>query len=169
MSSEESEVEEDSASGSRTFLRIRGFPWRSLRLQRFFDTLDEEDKIDNAQRPRRGVGRKERFAGPPQEGILLPPKGVASWMISKRWMRMMQTSHAEVLGMLKDIVVDPVGFSWSQFHVLWEESEDDADGWHEMGHHVPNPAQNDLHYSLRPDGTATPSITSSSLQNAFLM
>ncbi|KAF9247344.1 hypothetical protein BU15DRAFT_84857 [Melanogaster broomeanus] len=123
MSSEESEVEEDSMNGSRsTLLRLRGFPWRSLRLQRFFDSLDEEDKIDNAQRPRRGVGRKERFAGPPKEGFLLPPKGVSSWMISKRWMNVMQTSHAEVLGMLKDLVVDPVGFDWSRFHVLGEEN-----------------------------------------------
>ncbi|KIJ70102.1 hypothetical protein HYDPIDRAFT_172008 [Hydnomerulius pinastri MD-312] len=165
MSSEESEVEEDSASGSRSTLRIRGFPWRSLRLQHFFDILDEGDKHNNAQRPRRGVGRKERYAGPPKEGFILPPHGVASWMISKRWMSMMQISHAEVLGMLKNIIVDPGGFDWNQFHALGEESEDER--WLEMGHHVPHPTQNTLHYSLQPDGTGIPAATSSSLQNAL--
>ncbi|KAH0839921.1 hypothetical protein J3R83DRAFT_873 [Lanmaoa asiatica] len=127
MSSEESEVEEDIGAGTRTTLfRLRGFPWRSLRLQRFFDALDEEDKADNAQRPRRGVGRRERFPGPPQEGILVPPKGVASWMISKQWIRMMDASHAEVLAMLKEVVVDPAGFDWEQISVLGEESGEEG-------------------------------------------
>lgn len=125
MSSEESEVEEDDGSGTRTtFFRIRGFPWRSLRLQRFFDALDEEDRVDNTQRPRRGVGRKERFPGRVKEGILIPPKGVASWMISKRWMEMMEGSHGgEVVGLLKEVVVEPVGFDWGRFDMLGEESE----------------------------------------------
>lgn len=121
MSSEESEVEEDTATGTRTtFFRIRGFPWRSLRLQRLFDALDEEDKADNTQRPRRGVGRRERVPGPAKEGILVPPQGVASWMISKRWMRMMEGSHSEVAGMLKEVVVDAAGMDVG---VLGEESE----------------------------------------------
>ncbi|KAF8138462.1 hypothetical protein EV363DRAFT_1393914 [Boletus edulis] len=124
MSSEESEVEEDAATGTRTTIfRIRGFPWRSLRLQRFFDVLDEEDKVENAQRPRRGVGRRERFSGPAKEGVMVPPRGVASWMISKGWLRVMAASHGEVVGMLQEIIVDPVGFDWTQFEVLGEESE----------------------------------------------
>lgn len=113
MSSEESEVEEETGT---TFFRIRGFPWRSLRLQRFFDALDEEDKVDNTQRPRRGVGRRERIRGPAKEGILVPPKGVASWMISKGWVRMMEVSHGEN-------VVDPSGFEWGQSDLLGPESE----------------------------------------------
>jgi len=84
-------------------------------------------------------------------------------MISKRWISTMQISHAEVLGMLKDLVVDPVGFDWSQFHVLGEESDHE---WPEMEHHVPNPAQNGMHHSLQPNGTATPSMAN---QNAYLM
>jgi len=125
MSSEESEVDEDAATGMRTtFFRIRGIAWRSLRLQRFFDVLDEEDKADNMQRPRRGVGRKERIPGLPKEGMLVPPKGVASWMISKQWIHLTQRSHEEVLCMLKEIVVDPAGFDWGQFHnILGEESD----------------------------------------------
>ncbi|KAG6333666.1 hypothetical protein ID866_5424 [Astraeus odoratus] len=115
MSSEESEIEEDSPSGTRTIvLRIRGCPWRSLRLQHFFDVLDQEDKVVNAQKPRRGVGRKERYRGPPKDGLSLPPKGVASWMISKRWMAMIRRSHSEVLEMIKDVIVDTEGFDWSK-------------------------------------------------------
>lgn len=117
MSSEESEVDEETGT---TSFRIRGFTWRSLRLQRFFDALDEEDKVDNTQRPRRGVGRRERMRGPAKEGILVPPKGVASWMISKRWVRTMEGSHGEVVGMLKEVVVDRAGFD---VDVLGDESE----------------------------------------------
>lgn len=124
MSSEESEEEEDAARGMRTTIfRIRGFTWRSLRLQRFFDALDEEDKADNEQRPRRGVGRRERFGGPPKDGILIPPKGIASWMISKRWVRDMAASHGEVVGILKEVVVDPAGFDCVGYGVLGDESE----------------------------------------------
>lgn len=125
MSEEESEWEEDTVTGTRTTIfRIRGFPWRSLRLQRFFDALDEEDKVDNTQRPRRGVGRRERFRGPPQEGMLMPPKGAASWMIGRGWLRTMEEgTHGDVVGMLKEVVVDPAGFDWGEFEVLGGESE----------------------------------------------
>lgn len=122
MSSEESEEEEDAETGIRTTLfRVRGFPWRSVRLQRFFDRLDEEDKVDNAQRPRRGVGRRERVAGPPKEGMLVPPKGVASWMVSKRWLGAV---GGEVGGLVQEAVVDPGGFDWGRtgFAGLGEES-----------------------------------------------
>ncbi|KAH7887617.1 hypothetical protein F5I97DRAFT_1861597 [Phlebopus sp. FC_14] len=167
MSSEESEFEEDHDNGSRSmFLRTRGLPWRSLRLQRLFDILDKEDRQDNAQKPRRGVGRKERYVGPPKEGLLLPPKGVASWMVSKRWLNVMRTSHVEVVGMLEDIVTDPVGFDWTQFHALGEESEDD--GWLEMGRRMTDMSQGAPHYGLGQDETITTSpTTSSSLVNAL--
>lgn len=128
MSSEESEVETDSTGELRTVvLRVRGYSWRSVRLQRFFDALDTQDRETNAQKPRRGVGRKERYRGPPKEHLVLPPKGVASWMISKRWMGYVQESHSEVLGMLKGVAVDPDGFDWSYLHPLGDESGDE--GW----------------------------------------
>ena len=123
MSSEESEEEEDAATGARTTLfRIRGLPWRSVRLQRFFEILDEEDKVDNAQRPRRGVGRRERVAGPPKEGMLVPPRGVASWMVSKRWLGAV---GGEVGGMVAEAVVDLAGFDsdGARFDGLGAESE----------------------------------------------
>lgn len=114
MSSEESSEEEDAATGTRTTIfRIRGFPWRSVRLQRFFEVLDEGDKMENGQRARRGVGRRERYAGPAKEGLVVPPKGVASWMISKGWV----ARHGE---MLRDVVVDVGGVDLG---VLGEESE----------------------------------------------
>ncbi|KAH7914392.1 hypothetical protein BJ138DRAFT_1143932 [Hygrophoropsis aurantiaca] len=155
MSSEESELDEGIDSGRSIFLRTRGFSWRSTRMQRFFDTLDEEERFDQAQRPKRGGGRKERFVGPVKDGIILPPKGVASWMISKRWMSMMQTLHPEILGMLKEIVVDPPGFDWSQFHALGEESEDEGRldmGLYSISSEVPSSAT---------------TISSSSLVNAL--
>ncbi|KAI6047444.1 hypothetical protein EDC04DRAFT_2623348 [Pisolithus marmoratus] len=130
MSEEESEVEEDPAGGTRTaVLRVRGCPWRSLRLQRFFDILDREDKVAAAQKPRRGLGRKERCRGPSKEGIILPPKGVASWMISRRWMMMIQASHSEVLDRLKNDIVDTDGFDWNQVPQMSVESDDE--GWAE--------------------------------------
>ncbi|KAG2152389.1 hypothetical protein BD769DRAFT_1594227 [Suillus cothurnatus] len=166
MSSEESEIEEDLVVSSRTTsLRVRGFPWRSTRLLRFFDILDDYDKVDSSQKPRRGIGRRERFHGLPKEGLILPPKGVATWMISKRWISVMQASHLEVLSGLKDIVLDPVGFDWSQFHVLGEESEDEGrlnmSQYHDM-----MIAHNGLHFTHPDDGTAISAM--SSLYNALV-
>lgn len=154
MSSEESEVEEDPTSETRAVvLRIRGCQWRSLRLQHFFDALDKEEREVNAQRPRRGVGRKERYRGPAKEGILLPPKGVASWMISKRWMAMVQESHSEVHDMLKDVIMDTDGFDCRQFPLMSVESDDEE--WME-------PPLVDDNYIQRTDAS-----TSFSFQNAL--
>lgn len=165
MSSEESETEEDPVGSRMTSLRVRGFPWRSTRLLRFFDILDDYDKADSSQKPRRGVGRRERFLGLPKEGLILPPKGVATWMISKRWISVMQASHLEALSSLKDVVLDPVGFDWSQFHALGEESEDE--GRLDMArHHDMMIAHNGLHFTHPDDGTAISAI--SSLYNALV-
>ncbi|KAG2077271.1 hypothetical protein BDR04DRAFT_1000628 [Suillus decipiens] len=167
MSSEESETEEDPVVGSRTTsLRVRGFPWRSTRLLRFFDILDGYDKADSSQKPRRGVGRKERFHGLPKEGLILPPKGVATWMISKRWISVMQASHLEVLSSLRDIVVDPVGFDWSQFHALGEESEDEGGLDMARHHDMMTTTHDGLHFTHPDDGTAISAI--SSLYNALV-
>ncbi|KAG2056287.1 hypothetical protein BDR06DRAFT_880491 [Suillus hirtellus] len=166
MSSEESETEDDPVVGSRTTsLRVRGLPWRSTRLLRLFDILDNHEKADNSQKPRRGVGRKERFRGLPKEGLVLPPKGVATWMISKRWISVMQASHLEVLSSLKDVILDPVGFDWSQFHALGEESEDE-ESLDMARHHDMMIAHNGLHFAHSDDGTAISAI--SSLYNALV-
>ena len=122
MSSEESDNGDESAETSNLsgILRLRGLPWRSSRLQRFYSALDDDERLE---KPKRGMGKKERYRGPNKEGFFIPPKGVASWMISKRWMRSSQTKHPDLPDVLKKIVVDPPGFDWDHFLTLGEETD----------------------------------------------
>jgi hypothetical protein len=122
MSPEESDGDDTRPSD---ILRIRRLPWRSSRLQRFFSILDNEEALDKSQKPKRGSGKKERSLGPPKEGFFVPPKGVASWMISRRWINISLTAHPDLPDALKNIVVDPPGFDWDYFRDLGGESEDD--------------------------------------------
>lgn len=169
MSSEESS-DETSKAGSSTpkdkKLVVRGIPWRSTRLLRFYGVLDEDDKLDKSLRPKRGSGRKERTEGPPKVGAFLPPTGVANWMISRRWLRDMQAVHPDTLELLEGIVMDPPGFNWNQFDALGYESEDEMDSvstvlrsqrlvYPPIDTHptVPasaNPASSSLQYALAP-------------------
>lgn len=126
MSSEESDSDEESAGGSHPgFLRVRGQAWRSTRLRNFFTRLDDEEKAEKRQKPKRGSGKKERVRGPDKETFHLPPKGAASWMISKRWMTVSQRKHPDLHDVLKKTVIDPPGFDWDSFHPLGEESDDE--------------------------------------------
>lgn len=125
MSSEESEDELNLTSSHPGLLRTRGYAWRSTRLIRFYTTLDDEEKVDKSTRPRRGVGRKERCIGPLKEGFYLPPEGVATWMISRRWFHETQKTQPDLPDALKKLVEDPEGFDWGQFHLLGDESEDE--------------------------------------------
>lgn len=175
MSSEESASEDDddddgSINRSSTVYRIRGFPWRSARLRNFYTTLDEGEQADKVFRPRRGVGRKARRLGPPKDGFFMPPKGVASWMISRRWLNGLQMTNPELMGLLSDLVEDPPGFDWSQFLALGgEDSEDEVvgdggnapgfDEIHSMGHGL----DFTHHYIPHSDNT----ISTSSLHNAL--
>ncbi|KAI0068808.1 hypothetical protein BV25DRAFT_1874039 [Artomyces pyxidatus] len=128
MSSEESgdEATNKSAAKDKT-LYVRGMPWRSTRLLRFFSILDEDDLLDKSAKPKRGVGRHDRNEGPPKDGFSMPPKGVSSWMISRRWLHDMQLSHPELLDLVKDLMTDPPGFDWTQFDALGYESDDELD------------------------------------------
>jgi len=108
-------------------LRIRGLPWRSVRLQRFYAMLDEEEHAEKSTKPKRGVGRKERRIGPYKEGVGLPPVGVASWMISKRWMRLLQMTRPDLAALSRTVVVDPPDFDWTQCLVLGAESDDELE------------------------------------------
>lgn len=144
MSSEESDFEDDDGSSSRSsgILRTRGHPWRSRRLVRFFCALDDEDRADNLSKPKRGVGRRERLTGPPKDGFHIPPEGVASWMISRRWIKASHGRFPDLPDTLARLVQDPPGFDWNHFHVLGEESEDSADElqtYHDHGlqHNLP--------------------------------
>lgn len=169
MSSEESASDDE--SGSSSVYRIRGLPWRSTRLRNFYNMLDEGDQADKNSRPKRGAGRKERCLGPPKEGFFMPPKGVASWMISRRWSNLLQTTNPELVELLKDLVVDPPGFDWSQFLALGaEESEGEdvgepdgvGDGGFD-GIHFGHGLDFAQHYIPHADNT----ISTSSLHNAL--
>ncbi|KAH9951694.1 hypothetical protein B0H21DRAFT_783446 [Amylocystis lapponica] len=156
MSSEESSEESvdpaTSADGRDKIqvLRIRGLPWRSLRLQRLYATLDVEERAGAAQKPKRGVGRKERCMGPHKDGFLIPPKGVSSWMISHRWIHAVQISQPDLLESLKDLVVDPPGFDWNQFLGLGAESDDDPEP-EDTDQYIPrSDASYSLQYALTP-------------------
>lgn len=128
MSSEESDFEIDPVSSQRSaILRSQGYAWRSTRLLRFFSALDEEEKVDISTKPKRGVGRKERRVGPLREEFCLPPQGIASWMISRRWYKASLNIHPDLPEKMSKLVVDPLGFNWTHFHDLGEESADSED------------------------------------------
>lgn len=128
MSSDESDFEMDLVSSQRSaILRSQGYAWRSTRLLRFFSVLDEEEKVDIGTKPKRGVGRKERRVGPPREEFCLPPQGIASWMISRRWRNASLNIYPDLPETLSKLVVDPPGFNWTHFHDLGEVSADSED------------------------------------------
>ena len=128
MSSEESDFETDSVSlQPSAILRSQGYAWRSTRLLRFFSALDEEEKVDTSTKPKRGVGRKERRVGPPKEEFCLPPQGIATWMISRRWYKSSLNTYSDLPEILNKLIVDPPGFDWTHFHDLGEESTDSGD------------------------------------------
>ncbi|KAG6903491.1 hypothetical protein C0995_005514 [Termitomyces sp. Mi166 len=121
MSSDDSD---DDGTGSRSLgvLYTRGHQWRSSRLKRFYDILDEEERQDKYLMPKRGVGKKERCVGPSKD-FALPPERVATWMISKRWIKASQIKYPDLLAVLAKRVEDPPGFDWEGFDVLGEESD----------------------------------------------
>ena len=121
MSSEDSDQEYNNVIPPNRSLVTRGSEWRSTRLLRFYAILDEEDKATN--RPNRGVGRKERCPGPPKEGFHLPPSGVATWMISRQWIKKSEGQYPDLLEVLSRRIQDVSGFDWDQFHRLGEESD----------------------------------------------
>ena len=72
------------------------------------------------------VPRKERRVGPPKDGLVMPPQGVASWMVSRRWVKETRESRPDLGDMLEGLIVqDSVDFEWDKFDVLGEESEDE--------------------------------------------
>ncbi|KZT19279.1 hypothetical protein NEOLEDRAFT_982239 [Neolentinus lepideus HHB14362 ss-1] len=154
MSSEDSMDEEIRFGAPRMqdkgqVLRIRGLLWRSSRLQRLFGLLDEDDQADKSLKPKRGIGRKERCIGPPRDGM--PPKGVARWMISRRWLRTMELSQPQFSQIIQDIIVDHPDFDWEHFYALGDESDDEygpQDYGLQQTQYVPIPYQ-DTSYSLQ--------------------
>jgi hypothetical protein len=135
MSSEEScdeYVEELYPSGVLSqvqVFRTRGLAWRSSRLLRFYATLDADEAADQTKaanpKPRRQLTRKERHVGPPKDGFVLPPLGVATWMISRRWVKENCETYPDLEEQLKELVQDPIDFDWRSFDALGEESADE--------------------------------------------
>ncbi|KAL0949389.1 hypothetical protein HGRIS_009453 [Hohenbuehelia grisea] len=120
MSSEESEFEGNDQSD---VFRTRGYAWRSTRLNQFYITLDEKDRHIQASKPKRGHNKKDRVPGPLKEDFQLPPKGVSTWMVSKRWISEAQQVHEDLLDALKRRIIDPAEVDESRFEMLGDDSE----------------------------------------------
>ncbi|KAJ3739527.1 hypothetical protein DFH05DRAFT_1513690 [Lentinula detonsa] len=121
MSSEESD---DGADASQPkLLYTRGYLWRSSRLLRFFHALDQEDMAA----PKRGSAKMSRAIGTPKESIGLPPKGVSSWMISRRWVRATQAKQPDLSEALERLVSGPPDLPPETVYQLGEESENDEE------------------------------------------
>jgi hypothetical protein len=125
MSSEESGDDSKQGATKEKTLILRGIPWRSNRLLKFYSVLDEDDRLDKSMKPKRGVGRRDRNEGPPKDRLTFPPKGISSWMISRRWLRDVQIAHPEVLPAVQELVYDPPGFDWTKFGALGYETDDE--------------------------------------------
>jgi hypothetical protein len=126
MSSEDSDEEMDpQSSQSISILRTRGYTWRSKRLQRFYEFLDDEERSDAVAKFKRGTGKRERRAGPPKEGFILPPEGVATWMISKRWYKSSLETRPDLSALLKRRITETSDFDWAKFRELGDESSDE--------------------------------------------
>lgn len=131
MSSEDSEDELVSSPKPNGILRTRGYAWRSARLIRFYCILDDEERVDKSTKPKRGVGKKDRRTGPLKEGFHLPPKGVATWMISRKWIETARHEMQDLPEMLSKLTIDPPGFDWEHFEALGPESGEE-EGEHEL-------------------------------------
>jgi hypothetical protein len=125
MSSEESDDDSKQSATKEKAIVVRGITWRSNRLLKFYSILDEDDRLDKSTKPKRGFGRRDRNEGPPKVNLTFPPKGIASWMISRRWLRDVQTAHPEVLRAVQELVYDHSGFDWTKFDALGYETDDE--------------------------------------------
>jgi len=144
MSSEESDDESKQNATKDKVLIVRGIPWRSNRLLKFYSVLDEDDRLDKDMKPKRGLGRRDRNEGALKDSLTFPPKGIASWMISRRWLRSIQIAHPEVLHTVQELVYDPPGFDWTKFDVFGYETDD------ERVSIDPNTVQHGVQYAPHP-------------------
>ncbi|KAF5390640.1 hypothetical protein D9757_002659 [Collybiopsis confluens] len=145
MSSDESDEDMDAAQPK--VLYTRGYLWRSNRLLRFFNTLDQE----NSTVPRRGSAKMDRAIGTPKESIGLPPAGVSGWMISRRWTRTTRNKQPDLDEALKRLVTNSSELPLETLYHLGEESEEDDE------------QEIDLHQLAMPQ-----QYSSSSLHNALV-
>ncbi|KAI0832305.1 hypothetical protein BC628DRAFT_1485768 [Trametes gibbosa] len=127
MSSEESDGEYTEDGEKVQAFRTRGPSWRSARLLRFFAILDNHDRVEKSLKPKRG-GRRVRREGPPKDDLFLPPRGVARWMVSRRWLQDTEAARPDLVETLRELIVDTVDEETEITRVLLgaEDSEDDA-------------------------------------------
>ncbi|KJA29931.1 hypothetical protein HYPSUDRAFT_174932 [Hypholoma sublateritium FD-334 SS-4] len=134
MSSEESDYESDPNSPQpNSILRTHGYAWRSARLLRFYCILDDEETAESSTKPKRGSGKKERRIGPVKDEFILPPQGVATWMVSQRWYKASLNDHPDLPYTLGQLIENPAGFVWTQFPDLGDESTDEEQS--SVSHH----------------------------------
>ena len=129
MSSEESEDSSDSGSQPQSrssgrapksaVIRVRGLGWRSSRLVNLFRILDEAGQNDPALSSTlpRGDKGKQKTTGETKDtnkvgAFVLPPKGVSSWMISRKWIRRASLVHRDLESLLRGLIVEHPGFDW---------------------------------------------------------
>jgi len=140
MSSEESEDgsvsdQPQSRSSGRApklaVIRVRGPGWRSSRLVKLFQILDElgqNDSTLSSTLPRGDKG-KRKLTGETKDmnkagAFVLPPKGISFWMVSKRWVRRANIVHRDLGNLLRGLIVEHPGFDWrSGTAMLGHESE----------------------------------------------
>ncbi|KAJ4497820.1 hypothetical protein C8R41DRAFT_758793 [Lentinula lateritia] len=149
MSSEESD---DADVSKHTTLYTRGYLWRSSRLLHFFHALDQEDMAV----PKRGSAKMNRAIGTPKESIGLPPKGVSSWMISRRWIRATQVKQPDLSEALERLVCGSPNLPPETVFQLGEESEEEE----EHNQAIQDEVSGQLHIAM-------PQHYSSSLHNAL--
>lgn len=129
MSSEESSsgAEDDEVYSDddrpKGYLNIRCLAWRSSRLQKLYELIDDREEFERSQKPRRGVGRKDRRLGQPKDGNPLPPSGVLKWMVSKKWFRDSQSRSTHIASILKDSVLADGEAAWMSLVSLGPESD----------------------------------------------
>ncbi|KAI0677131.1 hypothetical protein C8Q78DRAFT_68348 [Trametes maxima] len=128
MSSEESDGEFVENDEKVLVFRTRGPSWRSARLLRYYAVLDEQDRHEKSLKPKRGIGRRVRREGPPKDGFSLPPKGVARWMVSQKWLRETEEMRPDLAVALRDAIVDEVEQESELTQALLggEDSEDES-------------------------------------------
>ncbi|KAK7060496.1 hypothetical protein VNI00_001261 [Paramarasmius palmivorus] len=158
MSSEESENEQEPSPNQARYLITHGWPWRSSRLLKFYEVLDDDGRAGGAKKQKRGVGKLERVTGELKQGFQLPPKGVASWMVSRRWIREEMQRHPDLHDALAKIIQDPPLLDWAHIQELGGESEDEQP---QQQHHQVQPMM-EMHQMHMP-----PQQYDGSLQYAF--
>ena len=156
MSSEESSEggeDYDDASGDEGrspggYLRVRYLAWRSMRLQRLYEAIDEREEVQRIQKPKRGVGRRDRRLGLPKAGNPPPPDGVSRWMVSKRWLKEHQPSDPALAASLKSLIKEDDGAGWHSLSSLGDESDyEDLAALQQVQFQQPNAFQSSQHFA----------------------